>query len=50
MRVAHLANFYGPTSGGLRTAMHAIGAGYLARGHEVLLVVPGERDATEETP
>jgi alpha-1,6-mannosyltransferase len=50
MRIAHLANFYSPTSGGLRTAMHAIGAGYLALGHEVLLVVPGERDATEDTP
>ena len=50
MRIAHIANFYGPTSGGLRTAMHALGAGYIERGHEVLLVVPGERDATEDTP
>jgi alpha-1,6-mannosyltransferase len=49
MRIALLANFYGPTSGGLRTAMHAIGAGYRDRGHEVLLVVPGERDATDDT-
>ncbi len=50
MRVAHLANFYGPTSGGLRTAMHAIGAGYRDRGHDVLLVVPGRQDLDEETP
>ncbi|MFV0286656.1 MAG: glycosyltransferase [Demequina sp.] len=50
MRIAHLANFYGPRSGGLRTAMHALGAGYRARGHEVLLVVPGARDAVEATP
>lgn len=50
MRIAHIANFYGPTSGGLRTAMHALGAGYLERGHEVLLVVPGDRDADEATP
>jgi len=50
MRIAHLANFYGPTSGGLRTAMHHIGSGYLNRGHDVLLVVPGARDAAEETP
>jgi alpha-1,6-mannosyltransferase len=50
MRIAHIANFYGPTSGGLRTAMHALGAGYRERGHDVLLVVPGPADADEETP
>jgi alpha-1,6-mannosyltransferase len=50
MRIAHIANFYGPTSGGLRTAMHALGSGYRERGHEVLLVVPGERDLVEDTP
>jgi len=50
MRIAHIANFYGPTSGGLRTAMHALGSGYLERGHEVLLVVPGPADADEQTP
>jgi len=50
MRIAHLANFYGPTSGGLRTAMHALGAGYKELGHEMLLVVPGPQDVDEETP
>jgi alpha-1,6-mannosyltransferase len=30
--------------------MHAIGAGYRAASHEVLLVVPGERDGVEDTP
>ncbi|NTV38544.1 MAG: glycosyltransferase family 1 protein [Demequinaceae bacterium] len=50
MRIAHIANFYGPTSGGLRTAMHALGSGYIERGHEVLLVVPGDRDLVEDTP
>jgi alpha-1,6-mannosyltransferase len=50
MRIAHLANFYGPTSGGLRTTMHHLGLRYRERGHEVLLVVPGARDADEETP
>ncbi|WP_084077878.1 glycosyltransferase [Demequina sp. NBRC 110057] len=50
MRIAHVANFYGPRSGGLRTAMHALGAGYRQRGHEVLLVVPGTRDVREDTP
>jgi len=50
MRIAHIANFYGPTSGGLRTAMHALGSGYREFGHEVMLVVPGERDLVEDTP
>ena len=43
MRIVQLANFYGPRSGGLRTALNALGAGYAARGHEVVLVVPGDR-------
>jgi len=50
MRIAHIANFYGPTSGGLRTAMHALGAGYAELGHEMLLIVPGAEDADEDTP
>ncbi len=36
-----LANFYGPRSGGLRTALHHLGEGYVAEGHEVVLIVPG---------
>lgn len=47
MRIAQLANFYGPRSGGLRTALHHLGAGYVARGHEVVLVVPGAYGADE---
>jgi len=43
VRIVQLANFYGPRSGGLRTALNALGAGYAARGHEVVLVVPGDR-------
>jgi alpha-1,6-mannosyltransferase len=50
MRIAHIANFYGPTSGGLRTAMHALGEQYVTAGHDVLLVVPGSADADESTP
>lgn len=42
MRIVQLANFYMPTSGGLRTAVDTIGRGYLAAGHERFLVVPGE--------
>jgi alpha-1,6-mannosyltransferase len=50
MRVVQLANFYGPRSGGLRTALHHLGAGYHARGHEVILVVPGsDHDDTQLT-
>jgi alpha-1,6-mannosyltransferase len=41
MRIMQLANFYHATSGGLRTAIDALGAGYAAAGHEVILVVPG---------
>ena len=41
MRVVQVANFYGPRSGGLRTAVDRLGAEYSARGHEVFLIVPG---------
>ncbi|CAN5225766.1 glycosyltransferase [soil metagenome] len=41
MRVVQVANFYGPRSGGLRTAVDRLGAEYCAAGHEVFLVVPG---------
>ncbi|MGH4023856.1 MAG: glycosyltransferase family 4 protein [Pseudonocardiaceae bacterium] len=50
MRIVQLANFYGPRSGGLRTALHHLGAGYVAHGHEVVLVVPGARRADELMP
>ena len=50
MRIVQLANFYGPQSGGLRTAVHHLGAGYAAHGHEVVLVVPGPRHADETMP
>ncbi len=43
MRVVQVANFYGPRSGGLRTAVDRLGAEYCAAGHEVFLVVPGQR-------
>ena len=42
MRVVQVANFYGPRSGGLRTAVDRLGAEYCAAGHEVHLIVPGE--------
>jgi alpha-1,6-mannosyltransferase len=50
MRIVRLANFVMPRSGGLRTALGALGAGYAAAGHEPVLVVPGERAGDEMTP
>ncbi|MFW0796484.1 glycosyltransferase [Gordonia sp. CPCC 205515] len=47
MRIVQLANFYGARSGGLRTAVDRWGAGYVAAGHEVILVVPGIRDSAQ---
>src|ERR1700746_2278254 len=44
MRVVQVANFYGPRSGGLRTAVDRLGAEYCATGHEVVLIV-SRRDA-----
>jgi alpha-1,6-mannosyltransferase len=49
MRIVRLANFVAPRSGGLRTAMRALGAGYLAAGHEPVLVIPGHRAGDEAT-
>jgi alpha-1,6-mannosyltransferase len=49
MRIVRLANFVAPRSGGLRTAMRALGEGYLAAGHEPVLIVPGPHAADEVT-
>lgn len=49
LRIAQLANFVGPVSGGMRQAIDRLGAGYVAAGHERVLVVPGEHDETVET-
>lgn len=42
-KIVQLANFYSPTSGGLRTVVDTLGRGYVASGHERVLVVPGRR-------
>ncbi|WP_121162532.1 glycosyltransferase [Micromonospora pisi] len=47
MRIVRLANFVTPRSGGLRTALRCLGAGYRAAGHEPVLVIPGERASDE---
>lgn len=41
LRIVRLANFITPVSGGLRTALQHLGEGYLAAGHEPVLVMPG---------
>lgn len=41
MDIVHVANFYGPGSGGVRTFMHALASGYAEAGHRMTLVVPG---------
>jgi alpha-1,6-mannosyltransferase len=41
MRIIRVVNFVTPTSGGIRTALDALGAGYLAAGHDPVLVRPG---------
>src|SRR5262245_35930252 len=50
MRIVRLANFITPCSGGLRTALQELGAGYAAAGHEPVLVMPGAADHDEQTP
>src|SRR5271166_5818712 len=50
MRVVQVANFYGPRSGGLRTAVDRLGAEYCATGHEVFLIVPGRYAERTELP
>ncbi|GAA1972336.1 glycosyltransferase [Kitasatospora viridis] len=49
LRIVRLANFVTPVSGGLRTALRHLGAGYLAAGHEPVLVVPGPDHRDELT-
>ncbi|MEV6399262.1 glycosyltransferase [Streptomyces sp. NPDC051907] len=50
LRIVRLANFVTPASGGLRTALRELGSGYLAAGHDPVLIVPGdvERDHMTE--
>jgi alpha-1,6-mannosyltransferase len=49
VRIAQLANFIGPASGGMKTAVNALGRGYAEAGAERLLIVPGPRDARVST-
>ncbi|GAB2570298.1 glycosyltransferase [Kribbella endophytica] len=49
LRIAQLANFVGPTSGGMRTAIEHLGQGYVEAGAERILITPGERDSVTRT-
>jgi alpha-1,6-mannosyltransferase len=49
LKIVRIANFVGPRSGGLRTALRELGMGYLAAGHEPVLIVPGRDDSDEQT-
>ena len=49
MRIVRVANFVTARSGGLRTALRELGAGYQRAGHEAVLVIPGERPGDVET-
>ncbi|TDO66741.1 alpha-1,6-mannosyltransferase [Kribbella sp. VKM Ac-2571] len=49
LRIAQLANFVGPTSGGMRTAIEHIGQGYVEAGAERIVITPGEKDSVDET-
>jgi alpha-1,6-mannosyltransferase len=48
-RIAQLANFYGPCTGGLRTVVEELARYYTAVGIEPVLVVPGPSDTQETT-
>lgn len=49
LRIVRMANFVTPASGGLRTALQELGSGYLAAGHDPVLIVPGDRTSDEQT-
>ncbi|MFD3916331.1 glycosyltransferase [Streptomyces sp. NPDC088147] len=49
LKIVRLANFVTPASGGLRTALQELGSGYLAAGHQPVLIVPGERESDVDT-
>jgi alpha-1,6-mannosyltransferase len=47
--VVRLANAIAPHSGGLRTALRELGAGYARAGHDPVLIMPGLRARDEQT-
>ena len=45
-KIVHLANFYGPKSGGLKTMMVKTAEHAVEMGHEVHHIIPGKADET----
>ncbi len=50
MRIAQVANFVTPNSGGLRTVLGHLAEGYGQFGHHTVQVLPGEDDRVVDTP
>jgi alpha-1,6-mannosyltransferase len=49
MRIVHLANFYGPKSGGIKTTLQCLGDEYTKTGHDFIYIVPGKSFKHEKT-
>ena len=49
MRIVQIANFYAPTSGGLKIVVEETGRGFRQAGHERILIVPGRKHSVEHT-
>ena len=50
MRIVQLANFVAPHSGGIRTVLDRLAAGYAEHGHDVVQLIPGPSPRTERLP
>lgn len=48
-RIAQLANFVSPRSGGMKVAIDQLGAGYQARGAARMIITPGETTSVQDT-
>jgi alpha-1,6-mannosyltransferase len=49
LRIAQVANFIGPCSGGMRTAVDALGDRYAEAGAHRMLITPGVEDSVEHS-
>ncbi|WP_035740035.1 glycosyltransferase [Parafrankia elaeagni] len=49
MRIVQAASFVAPASGGIRTTLRHLAAGYAGAGHEVVQIIPGAADGEERT-
>jgi alpha-1,6-mannosyltransferase len=49
-RIAQVANFVGPHSGGIRTVLAKLAEGYAEAGHQVLQIVPGPQTQRTRQP